>query len=219
MRYIDLKGKRFGRLFVLEKIKWNGRRLFWKCKCDCGKVFNINGDSLRTGRSKSCGCLRTEKFISRTLKHGHTRNYKKTKEYRSWANAKQRCFNTKNNRYKFYGGRGITMCLKWKNSFSAFIKDMGLCPKGKTLDRTYVNKDYKSSNCQWVDYKTQGAIGHRNNSVIINFEGRNWIMKDLSEYLKVPYQQFATWYRRRGKTIDEIILKAKKLYGLKYGSA
>jgi len=212
MKYIDLKGKRFGRLLVLDKNKWNGRRLFWKCKCDCGRILDINGDSLRGGRSKSCGCLRTEQLVNRALKHGHARNNTQTKEYRSWANAKGRCFDPKNNRFQYYGGRGITMCPEWENSFLTFIKDMGRCPKGKTIDRTDVNKNYESSNCQWVDSKTQGR--HRNQNVIINFEGRNWVMKDLSEYLKIPYEQFVKWYRHKGKTVDEIILRAKKLYNL-----
>lgn len=84
-------------------------------------------------------------------KHGMERS----KEYASWLNMKQRCTNSNNERYKDYGGRGITICEEWLNSFSQFYKDMGPKPKDLTLDRINNDGNYEPSNCRWATYEQQ----------------------------------------------------------------
>ena len=127
MRFIDLTGKKFGRLNIISLAYSIPKRKYWNCLCDCGTKKVIYGDSITTGKTKSCGCIAKELLIKRSLKHGYTINYHEQKEYKSWMGAKSRCHNKNDNRYKNYGDRGIIVCDKWINDFSSFsVKYM--CP-------------------------------------------------------------------------------------------
>jgi hypothetical protein len=139
---IDLVGKRFGRWIV--RAYAGGEK--WSCVCDCGARAVLYGHNLRTGRTKSCGCLRKEL----ATKHGMERS----KEYRAWSSMKQRCFNPNAPAFKNYGGRGISVCKDWF-SFEGFFPDMGACPPGLSLDRIDVNGNYESSNCRWANASQQ----------------------------------------------------------------
>ena len=128
---IDIRGQRFGRLRVLRD---SGKRtptgqVKWLCQCDCGKKKAIWSNSLRTGAARSCGCLAGENWRTHGLS-GH-------KMYSRWASMNERCRNTNALNYPLYGGRGITVCARWKgpNGFPNFLQDMGICPRGKSLDR------------------------------------------------------------------------------------
>jgi hypothetical protein len=147
---IDLQKQRFGRLFVLRRATNIGLQCAWLCRCDCGGRKVVRGHSLRRGETTSCGCLVREGWMHRT--HGK----RKTKEYNSWEHMKQRCLNPRNAAYARYGGRGITVCKRWLNSFENFIADMGSCPKGKSLDRWPDNNgNYKRGNCRWATASEQ----------------------------------------------------------------
>src|SRR5690606_2812880 len=106
---------------------------------------------LRTGKTKSCGCLRIETNISKGTTHGHSG----TRTYQAWLNMKSRCSNKKNISYENYGGRGISICDRWLNSFENFLEDMGECPDNLTLERMDVNGNYEPNNCIWEDYSQQ----------------------------------------------------------------
>lgn len=113
-KLIDLTGQKFGRLTVLERVDRNKHgKVRWLCKCACGNVAVVLGESLRNGRTKSCGCLKQE---SKTTIHG---GYK-TRLYHVWRDMKRRCYNPKDKRYNDYGGRGITVCAEWLHDFAAF---------------------------------------------------------------------------------------------------
>jgi len=163
---IDLTGRRFGRLLVIHRDgtdKW--RQVKWRCLCDCGSEVNIVGSSLRNGDSQSCGCLQKESIASRQYKHGHCKQKdgeSTSKEYRSCANMKRRCFDVTNNQYHNYGGRGIKVCDRWKDSFENFLEDMGECPCGMSIDRINNDRDYEPGNCRWADNHTQ-RVNSRNN--------------------------------------------------------
>lgn len=152
MKRINLLGKSFNSLTVIEDLgireyasrKW----YFWKCRCKCGKVTELPTSVIRTGKTKSCGCL-----IGKTIKHGKSRSSTRN----SWRNMKQRCYNPNNHNYRYYGARGIKVCKRWLNSFENFLEDMGERPKGMTLDRKNSNGNYKKSNCRWADSSTQRA--------------------------------------------------------------
>ena len=151
-KLIDLTGQRFGRWTVIAYAgvnKWRGAR--WKCLCDCGAHGIVDGWHLRSGQSQSCGCLQRELTITRFTKHGRSNS----PEYYSWRAMKQRCCKPYATSYEYYGKRGIRVCERWLNSFSAFYQDMGERPPGCSLDRINVNDDYRPGNCCWADAKQQ----------------------------------------------------------------
>lgn len=144
---IGFEGERFGRLVVLECIRSPGLLTRWRCVCDCGKeTMPLAGNVIR-GLTKGCGC--------KVLLGNHVHGKHGSREYRSWNMMVQRCTNPKNLRYANYGGRGITVCDRWKNSFAAFFEDMGERPANTSIDRIYVEGNYEPGNCRWADPVTQ----------------------------------------------------------------
>lgn len=158
-RLIDMTGRRYGRLTVIERAPRDSKTAYWLCRCDCGTVKVISGESIRAGHSKSCGCLSRE-VAAKT--HGEPHGCHGERLYTVWNAMKDRCRNPNNKRYKIYGGRGITVCDDWQNSYSSFRRwayENGYNETAKrgecTIDRIDTNGNYEPSNCRWVDYKTQ----------------------------------------------------------------
>lgn len=161
-------GQSFGRLTVIgvADVTKSGRKL-WLCRCVCGNETKKRPSSLRSGRSKSCGCLRKEvsaAMAGSRCSHGQARNGKRTSAYRSWEAMKQRCFNTNHKFWNYYGGAGITVCHQWVQSFEVFFEDMGEKPPGFSLDR-YPDPfgNYEPSNCRWAT-QTQQQNNRRDNT-------------------------------------------------------
>lgn len=135
--------KRFGLLVVLEDAgKSKHRKTILKCQCDCGNTTIVQKTDLCAGKTRSCGCMQG----------GITHGMSHTPEYKAWRDLIQRCTNPNNKRYKDYGGRGITVCDRWRNSFEAFHKDMGPKPDPKySIDRINNDLGYCPDNCEWSD--------------------------------------------------------------------
>lgn len=154
----DLAGRQFGRLRAMKPSPVRYRRnVRWVCRCDCGVEVIVTQGSLQNGHTKSCGCLRLERAEAINTIHGANREGARSPEYQAWANMKQRCENRKHPNYKQYGGRGITVCIKWSKDFSAFLADVGNRPSPQhSLDRFPNNDgDYAPGNVRWATTRQQ----------------------------------------------------------------
>src|SRR5215203_343786 len=132
-----LTGIRFGRLVAIKRGETVNGRVMWICQCDCGVETVVRGTALTDGNSKSCGCLRRD-TISEIAKRQGTHGLSRTVEYPVWRTMIARCYNSKSRCFRYYGGRGITVCERWRNSFEAFLEDMGPRPIANvrmTIDR------------------------------------------------------------------------------------
>jgi hypothetical protein len=200
----NLIGERFGRLVVKRSCgKDRKRNVLWFCRCDCGGFVRAPAYNLRKGTTQSCGCLQRELVAARLTTHGNSKIGKLTGEYQSWSNAKQRCTNPKREVWHRYGGRGITMCDHWLNSFASFLADMGKKPSPRhTLERRDNNKGYEPGNCLWALLRVQ--CRNRSTNVWVEHDGRRMIMADWAQEIGLSPVRFR-YYLKRGLSVAEII--------------
>lgn len=159
MRPLQLEGKKYFRLQVLNFRQGNDGARWWKCQCDCGKITFVRGADLKRGYVKSCGCWNSE----RTATKNRTHNLSKTRFYRIWQAMKDRCLNSKNYRFVYYGQRGIKVCRRWLRfenfrddlykSYLSHVEIFG--EKNTSIDRINNNGNYEIKNCQWATQKEQ----------------------------------------------------------------
>ena len=154
--FIDLTKQKFGRLTAVTPThRRQGTSVMWECECECGRICLVSSISLRTGNTKSCGCLQKEQRIlsgKMHKKHGMC----KTPTYITWQQLIQRCENPNHKSYKNYGGRGISVCERW-HKFENFYEDMSECPQGLTIERVNNDGNYEPSNCIWATRKKQAS--------------------------------------------------------------
>lgn len=157
----DLLGRRFGSLTVVAFDATIDGRPHWLCQCDCGAIASKKAKYLINGDTSSCGCAQRAMRARGNVKHGGVIGGL-SREYRSWRDAKERCYNPKKRSYRWYGALGVTMADHWRDSFAAFDRDMGPCPQGWTLDRIDPHGNYEPSNCRWASWAVQRVNKRRN---------------------------------------------------------
>lgn len=181
---IDLSGHRYGRLLVLGRAEdyvspTGHRKTQWHCLCDCGIKRVVQGNSMRSGATTSCGCWHKEATSQAVTTHGHGG----TPEYRAWVALIQRCTNPAVASWSQYGGRGITVCDRWLTSLEAFLNDMGPRPAGHSIDRIDNEQGYFPENCRWADPKAQAR--NRRNTRFAMFRGERKMLCEIAEELGV----------------------------------
>ena len=187
---VDLTGLRFGRLVVKERDWSKKKAAYWFCLCDCGNTATVQATHLRSGATQSCGCLHDESSRKTTWK---THGAYKTRIYQTWLGMKGRCYNERNSRYPNYGGRGITVCEEWRDSFEAF-RDWAMANGYRddlTIERKDVNGDYCPENCCWATQKEQQ--NNRSNNLMLTHNGKT--------------QTITQWAKETG--INEMALRSR----------
>lgn len=162
----NIVGVRFGRLVPTHEHDGRSPSIRkYVCRCDCGKDKRIAACSLISGVTKSCGCLHMEKVTT----HGHSLNQKQSPTYSSWVAMISRCTNAGNVAYPYYGGRGVSVCASWRESFVTFLLDMGERPDGMTIDRIDGALVYSKETCRWSTKREQ--VENRSNTLRVMYEG------------------------------------------------
>lgn len=194
-QFIDLAGQRFGRLVVIEEAaRANPRRRRVVARCDCGRQTIVLVERIRSGGTRSCGCLARETVANRSLRHGGTTGYSLARWYRIWSNMMTRCNNEHNQAWKDYGGRGIKVCDRWRDP-KMFLEDMGEPPAGMTLDR-YPDHDgnYEPGNCRWATWNQQAR--NRRDTVMVDCNGSRMALADACELIGSDYELVRTRMKR-----------------------
>jgi hypothetical protein len=183
----NLTGQRFGRLMVIkfyERTKSGHSR--WLCECDCGNSTIVYGNSLKRGITSSCGCLGRERVIEAVRTHGMSRSG----VYAEYRNMKNRCYNENAHNYKWYGGRGIKMCDRWRDSIKDFYDDVSVLPNfrenGYTLDRIDNDGNYEPGNVRWATKSEQ--CNNRSNNIRYEYDGETHTLKEISDITGIPYK-------------------------------
>lgn len=191
-------GDKFGRLVIVKELPSKSGSRQVECICDCGIVKRIALSGLVHGKVRSCGC----RHIERITIHGHTAQRKRSPEHRTWVSIKQRCFCRTSASWERYGGRGITVCERWSNSFPDFLADVGKRPSSQhSLDRFPDNNgDYKPGNVRWATRSEQQR--NKRSNVWINHEGIKRLLIDVAEELGLDKRQTSTLRRRRKEGVQ-----------------
>lgn len=201
----DLTGRKFGRLEVIER---NGsdkhKHIVWMCKCKCGNFVNVPSNRLLNENTMSCGCLKKEIELNGNNNKIHGES--KTKLFKVWVGMKQRCFNENIKGYENYGGRGITVCEEWINSYENFrnwaiqngYKD------GMTIERKDVNGNYCPENCTWIT-KAEQSINRRN-VYHITYKGIEHTVIEWSDVLSISPSRLYYWINKhKDRRFEEAI--------------
>ena len=185
----DITGKKFGYLTVIADLPSVKGRRFSLVKCDCGNEKTVNTYAMTSGRIISCSKCGKKK---KTIKHGLSGN----RLYFVWKSMIDRCYNPKFKHYRNYGGRGIAVDERWM-SLEQFVSDMSDgYEKGLELDRIDNDKSYSKCNCRWST-KIENNRNKRTN-VRVEYEGKTYVLKELSDILSIPYSSFGAMVKKRG---------------------
>ena len=208
LRTDDLIGRKFGKLLVVERAEMPVERktehhAYWNCLCECGKNHIARSSDLKSGTVKSCGCLQIEKNTKHGMRHDPL--------YSRWCNMKSRCHNPQNKRHPNWGGRGITVCERWRNDFKAFYEDVSRLPnfgkKGYSLNRIDNDGNYEPNNVEWANDKTQS--NNKRNNHILTYNGKTQTIAQWAEEIGISpstlYNRIITLHWSAEKALTEPI--------------
>lgn len=229
MKIIDLTGQKFGKLTVIgiaQKHPYKTKEKVWKCQCECGNTAFVRGYSLRSGITRSCGCLSIETITQRSYgnDYGKTHGLAASRIYKNYYAMRARCYNPKNQNYSRYGGKGIKICDEWLNSFEAFYQwaiNNGYADN-KTIDRINPDGDYTPENCRFADASIQGfnrhtqsnnKTGHKGVCKSTNGKYRAYIKKNRKQIDLGRYETFDAAVQAREKAEKELYRAEVERYG------
>jgi len=206
MKILNLKGKQSGKLIVLEYAYTKNNHKYWKCLCDCGNYTYVSSGNLTKKRRpiKSCGCA------IKDINKKHYGSY--TRLYGVWSSMKRRCSSKKHKSYTDYGGRGISVCDEWKNSFEAF-RDWSYLngySSELTIDRIDNDGDYCPLNCKWSTPMEQG--NNKRNNVVLTYNDETLTLKEWSLKLNIRKDTLSKRIKS-GWDIDRVFTENKRKYG------
>ncbi len=204
MREVFIKNKEETRwVFVkdIDRRSPNNKRIALY-KCVCGNIKEVIKSNVKSGGSKSCGCIKRSTFVS-----DHR------KEHNAWRDMRYRCNNTNSPVYPLYGGRGIFICDRWQESFSNFLEDMGQGDKKSTLERIDNNKGYNKENCIWATWKEQGNNRRSNRVLTINNEKKT--ISEWAELVGLPKTTISGRLRKGFSERDAVFLTLKETKEMK----
>jgi hypothetical protein len=204
INFKDISGQVFGYLTVLRENGRTKRNLVrWLCQCECGNQITVDGQSLRLGRTKSCGCQSSAMTSAAITKHG----LKHLPEYRVWKAMRDRCNRPNNTQFKDYGGRGIKVCARW-NCFPNFLADMGARPSPKhSIDR-WPDRDgnYEPNNCRWATASEQ--CKNKKTSISVTIDNRTQNLTDWVAEFGLKYSTVTARIRRGLSPMDALQWRA-----------
>ena len=185
-KIVDLTGQKFGRLLIVAKAERlpSIPKTRWLCRCDCGAERTVYATNLLRGLTESCGCLAADNAAVRNSTHGYSRTREKRRsEYTTYGSMIGRCHNPNWVNYADYGGRGVTVCDRWRygengeSGFECFIADMGdKSSPSLTIDRKDGSRPYEPDNCVWAT-RTQQARNRRSNRYVV-YKGERMLLAD-----------------------------------------
>jgi hypothetical protein len=185
-------GKNYGRWAILSEAQGRmyskGLVRYVNCQCSCGTLKKVDLNSLKRGKSTSCGCYNKEVLVERQTTHGLAMLSTGIRhlDYCIWMKIKSRCLNKNDKSYKHYGGRGIKICDRWKDSFKNFIDDIGWRPDNSySIEREDYNGNYEPSNCKWILKSKQSLNNRRVKKVLYN--GKKHVLSEVCRELGVNY--------------------------------
>jgi hypothetical protein len=191
---------KFNRWTVIKRAENDKRgQAQWTCVCECGNTSIVAGKDLRQNKSRSCGCLQRE--IVTIVKRTHGKS--STRLHRIWSAMRARCHNKNSHEYFRYGGRGISVCEEWRNSFEAFY-DWSMrngYADNLSIDRINNDGNYEPSNCRWATNRVQAS--NKRTTRLIEYKGEKKMLMDWAETLKLNYHTLASRLYSGRWTIEE----------------
>lgn len=195
MALIDLTGKQFSKLRVVDRNEINSKsgNARWNCKCECGNSVVVIGSHLRSGHTSSCGCIQSEKAYGLS----------KTRIYTIWKGMHNRCYKKEHDAYKWYGQKGIKVCDEWHDLMSFFRwANANGYKDDLSIDRIDSNDDYKPSNCRWKSQKEQ--MNNVSSNKIITYRNKEYTQSEFADTFNLKYHTVRNRIRL-GWGLEEII--------------